>query len=70
MPNHVLALLYTLPVQFADDGRLEDDWVPGEETRAPEEIEKANRWAHQGGLRKGWGRSRRLAYSAPTCLPV
>lgn len=29
--------------QFADDGRLEDDWVPDEEARDPEEIEKANR---------------------------
>ncbi|KAL4423813.1 hypothetical protein ABPG75_001114 [Micractinium tetrahymenae] len=31
------------PPQFADDGRLEDDWVPDEETRDPEEIEQANR---------------------------
>lgn len=29
--------------QFADDGRLEDDWVPDEEARDPEEIEKVNR---------------------------
>ncbi|GAB4814762.1 hypothetical protein N2152v2_001808 [Parachlorella kessleri] len=29
--------------QFADDGRLEDDWVPQEDSRAPEEIEKATR---------------------------
>lgn len=29
--------------QYADDGRLEDDWVPGQDTRAPEEIEKSNR---------------------------
>ncbi len=38
-------LLYTAcsVAQFADDGRLEDDWVPDEEARDPEEIEKANR---------------------------
>ena len=36
--------------QFADDGRLEDDWVPQEDSRAPEEIEKATRWA---GCREG-----------------
>ncbi|EFN52100.1 hypothetical protein CHLNCDRAFT_56335 [Chlorella variabilis] len=29
--------------QFADDGRLEDDWVPEEETRDLDEIERANR---------------------------
>jgi peptidyl-prolyl cis-trans isomerase-like 4 len=31
--------------QYADDGRLEDDWAPGQDTRAPEEIEKSNRQA-------------------------
>lgn len=31
------------PPQYADDGRLEDDWVPQEETRPAEEIEKTNR---------------------------
>ena len=30
-------------LQFATDGRLEDDWVPNEETRDPEDIERANR---------------------------
>lgn len=30
-------------VQFANDGRLEDDWVPDEETRDVDEIERANR---------------------------
>lgn len=29
--------------QFADDGRLEDDWVPDEETRPAEEIEASMR---------------------------
>jgi len=29
--------------QFANDGRLEDDWIPEDETRAPEEIEASNR---------------------------
>lgn len=31
------------PPQYADDGRLEDDWVPTEDTRPPEEIEASNR---------------------------
>lgn len=30
-------------LQFANDGRLEDDWVPDEETRDVDEIERANR---------------------------
>jgi peptidyl-prolyl cis-trans isomerase-like 4 len=29
--------------QYADDGRLEDDWIPEEETRNPEEIERTHR---------------------------
>lgn len=29
--------------QFADDGRLEDDWVPQEDERPPEEVEKVTR---------------------------
>lgn len=39
--------------QFADDGRLEDDWVPAEDARPPEEIEKATRWV----VGRGGGRS-------------
>eukprot|EP00887_Chlorella_sp_A99_P006020 scaffold27.g6020.t1 len=39
--------------QYADDGRLEDDWVPDQDARAPEEIEKANRQA--GALARGAG---------------
>jgi peptidyl-prolyl cis-trans isomerase-like 4 len=31
------------PPQFANDGRLEDDWIAEDETRAPEEIEASNR---------------------------
>lgn len=31
------------PPQFADDGRLEDDWVPDDETRPSNEIEASNR---------------------------
>lgn len=31
------------PPPPAEDGRLEDDWAPGEDTRAPEEIERAQR---------------------------
>lgn len=31
------------PPQFANDGRLEDDWNPEDETRAPEEIEASHR---------------------------
>jgi peptidyl-prolyl cis-trans isomerase-like 4 len=31
------------PPQFANDGRLEDDWIPEDETRAPEEIDASNR---------------------------
>jgi hypothetical protein len=30
-------------VQFAGDGRLEDDWVPDEETGDVDDIERANR---------------------------
>ena len=66
---NVLRSMCSCPVQFADDGRLEDDWVPGEETRAPEEIEKANRCGTSGGPRKGWGHSRWPAYSAPARPP-
>lgn len=43
------------PLQFADDGRLEDDWVPDEETRDPEEIERANRCAWAVLSAPGWG---------------
>jgi peptidyl-prolyl cis-trans isomerase-like 4 len=31
------------PPQFANDGRLEDDWAAEDDTRAPEEIEASNR---------------------------
>jgi peptidyl-prolyl cis-trans isomerase-like 4 len=31
------------PPQFAEDGRLEEDWAPDQEARAPEEIERSNR---------------------------
>jgi peptidyl-prolyl cis-trans isomerase-like 4 len=37
------------PPQFADDGRLEDDWVAVDDTRPPEEIEEANK--EQVGLK-------------------
>ncbi|KAL6776790.1 CYN59 [Auxenochlorella protothecoides x Auxenochlorella symbiontica] len=33
------------PPQFAEDGRLEDDWEPGEDARPAEEVERAGREA-------------------------
>ncbi len=30
--------------QFADDGRLEDDWTVQDDTRPADEIEKVTRW--------------------------
>jgi hypothetical protein len=57
--------------QFADDGRLEDDWVPQEDTRPPEEAEKATRCAGAGG-----GCGARVACvlfgseDCPACVPA